>query len=143
MDHRPRASHRGRMSDTDVFGRSDLHYAALEDDASRADEAIASGAEVNLGDHERMTPLHFAAQQSSVMAARRLIAAGAEVDAQDHNGSTPLFRAVFESRGRTEMTALLREHGADPGLENYHGQSPYGLAKLMGEGEKLFPDLQS
>jgi len=132
-----------RMSDTDMFGRTDLHYAAADDDTSRVRETIAAGAEVSLRDHERMTPLHFAAQQSSLAAARELIAAGAEVDAQDDNGNTPLSRAVFESRGRTDMIALLREHGADPMLENHHGRSPLGLAKLMGEEGALFPDLQS
>jgi len=131
------------MSDTDVFGRTDLHYAAADDDTSRVRETIAAGAEVSLRDHERMTPLHFAAQQSSLAAARELIAAGAEVDAQDDNGNAPLSTAVFESRGRTDMIALLREHGADPMLENHHGQSPLGLAKLMGEEGALFPDLQS
>lgn len=128
------------MSETDGFGRTDLHYAALEDDASRVGEAIAAGAEVSLRDHGRMTPLHFAAQEHSLAAARELIGAGAEIDAQDHNGNTPLSTAVFESRGRTDMIALLREQGADPMLVNHHGQTPHGLAKLMG-AEELFPDL--
>lgn len=129
------------MSETDVFGRTDLHYAAGEGDAGRVDEAIAAGADVSLRDRDQMTPLHFAAQAHSVDVARALIGAGAEIDAQDDNGNTPLSTAVFESRGRTELVALLREHGADPSLDNHHGQSPLGLAKLLGAEQELFPDL--
>lgn len=127
--------------EVDVFGRTELHHAALEDDPARVGDAIAAGAAVGLGDHERLTPLHFAAQRHSVTAARELIAAGAEVDARDLDGNTPLFRAVFGSRGSTDMIALLREHGADATLENRHGRSPHGLAKLMGAEQELFPDL--
>lgn len=129
------------MTETDGFGRTDLHYAALEDDAERVASLINAGGDVDLADHDGMTPLHFAGQEYSVSAARALLAAGAQVAVEDVHGNTPLFRAVYAAPDRTELVSLLRERGADPTRENHHGQSPFGLAKLMGAAEKLFPDL--
>jgi ankyrin repeat protein len=115
----------------DKFGRSSLHYAANDGDASEVARLIAAGEEVNLPDRGGCTPLHFAAQKSSAAATRVLIEAGASIDVRDTDGNTPLFRAVFTSEGNGDVIGLLRNAGADPFLQNNHGVSPLSLAHLI------------
>jgi len=113
-------------------GRSPLHYAALKDDAREVRRLIAEGEAPDSSDSQGFTPLHLAAQEHAMAAAAALIDLGATVDQINCFGNTPLFVAVFNSRGRPEMINLLRSHGADPLHSNGSGQTPVGLAKLIG-----------
>lgn len=74
----------------------------------------------------------FAAQEHSVVAASALLDAGATVDLQNGWGNTALFTAAGNSNGRGELIELLRSHGADPHSVNGSGQTPVGLARLIG-----------
>lgn len=58
-------------------------------------------------------------------------------------GNTPLFVAVFNSKGRGDLISLLRERGADPLKANKSGQTPAGLARLIGNYDvaRLFEDV--
>ncbi len=112
-------------------GRSPLHYAAADGKAGQVSDLLASGSEPGAGDDDGWTPLQFAAQASATSAAALLLDAGAPVDARDANGNTPLFRAVFNSQGRGDLIALLRERGADPRAENIHGVSPVSLVRTI------------
>ena len=58
-------------------------------------------------------------------------------------GNSALFIAVFNSLGRGDMIALLRERGADPRLANNSGQTPVGLARLIANYDvaRFFADL--
>lgn len=72
-----------------------------------------------------------------VLGERSLLAAGADLDLQDQAGFTPLHLAAQEyavdaARGRGGLIRILREHGADPDQANRHGQTPRGLAELIG-----------
>ncbi|RCG29797.1 ankyrin repeat domain-containing protein [Sphaerisporangium album] len=127
----------------DRKGRSELHYAALKGDAGRVSELIAAGLDPNLVDGDGFVPLHMAAQEGHVDAARALLDNDAEVDAENRHGNTPLSVAVFNSRGRGDLMALLRERGADPCRENNYGQTPLGLAKLIANYDvaQYFADL--
>jgi ankyrin repeat protein len=120
------------MSSGDREGRTDLHYAALQDDETRARALLSSGFDVNAPDRLGFTPLHLAAQEMALTVAALLLENGAEVDPINSFGNTPLFTAVFNSRGRGEMINLLRRAGADPLRQNNHEQSPVGLARLIG-----------
>jgi ankyrin repeat protein len=120
------------MDKRDRAGRTDLHYAALEDDSARAQALIAAGADLNVQDRGGFTPLHFAAQQYSVTVARLLLESGAKVDSVNRYGNTPLWTAVFDSKGRGGVIELLRGAGADPKHFNRAGQTPVGLARLIG-----------
>ena len=71
-------------------------------------------------------------QEWAVGAARELLGAGASVDSANASGNTPLFVAVFNSRGRGDPIELLREKGADALHANNSGQTPVGLARLIG-----------
>jgi len=133
-----------KMKYPDEYGRSALHYAALDGDAENALSLIRSGTDINLADKNGWTPLHFAAQAQSVAVARVLVENGAMVDPHDSHGNTPLFRAVFESRGRGEMIQFLLGKGADPNLKNKAGQTPVGLARLIGNFnvKRFFEDMK-
>lgn len=116
----------------DHEGRSPLHYAALKNDAREVTRLIAAGNAPDSSDSQGFTPLHFAAQEYALNAAASLLDLGATVDQTNHFGNTPLFVAVFNSRGRPEMINLLRSRGADPLQSNGSGQTPVGLARLIG-----------
>jgi len=116
----------------DPAGRSPLHYAALTDDADEVRRLTAEGVFVDAPDSQRFTPLHLAAQEHALAAATALLDLGAQVDAANGFGNTPLFVAVFNSHGRPEMIDLLRSCGADPLHPNATGQTPAGLARLIG-----------
>jgi uncharacterized protein len=131
------------MMATDEAGRSQLHYAALNDDVSSITRLVADGAPVNAQDEQGFTPLHLACQQGARKAAEALLAAGADVDVTNTFGNTPLFVAVYHSRGSGSLIQLLRQHGANPVVRNNAGQTPVGLARLIGNFDvaQYFADL--
>lgn len=131
------------MTLQDPEGRLPLHYAALNNDLAAAQARIGAGDDPNLGDQQGFTPLHLAAQQGSLDVARFLLEQGAVVDKPNSFGNTPLFVAVFHSQGRGELIELFRNHGADPTKQNNSGQTPVGLARLMGNYDvaRYFRDL--
>jgi ankyrin repeat protein len=67
----------------------------------------------------------------------------AEVDRSGRFGNAPLWTAVFNSRGRGDVIALLQERGADPFNVNTSGQTPVGLTRLIGNYDvaQCFSDL--
>lgn len=131
------------MRDVDSAGRTLLHYAALNDDTAQVVQLLAGGADPNAPDNQGFTPLHMAAQEGSLVAARALLEGGARVDDVNAFGNTPLLVAVFNSRGRGDLIALLRSRGADPLHVNKSKQTPAGLAKLIGNFDvaRFFRDL--
>lgn len=114
------------------MGRSPLHYAARTGDVFQVRQLLATGADPGTGDRDGFTPLHFAAQEQHVEVAAELIEHGVEIDAPNKHGNTPLFVAVFNSRGRGDLIALLVANGADATRKNWFGQSPVALAQLIG-----------
>jgi ankyrin repeat protein len=128
----------------DPAGRSLLHYAALTDDAAEVTRLIAAGEAPDSSDSQGFTPLHLASQEHALAAAAALLNHGATVDPTNSFGNTPLFVAVFNSHGRPEMIELLRSRGADPLHSNLTGQTPVGLARLIGNYDvaRYFQDLR-
>jgi uncharacterized protein len=106
------------MADLDRQGRTLLHYAALANDVDAVTRMLGEGADPNVPDRDGFTALHFAAQQGAVAAA-------------------------FNSRGRGELIGLLRRHGADPWHAGNAGQTPAGLARMIGNYDvaQFFADL--
>jgi ankyrin repeat protein len=130
-------------ADPDRVSRLLLHYAALANQERVIEERLVCGDDLDAGDRQGFTPLHLAAQQGAVEAARILLDHGAEVDRVNVFGNSALFIAVFNSPGRGDMIALLRERGADPRLANKSGQTPVGLARLIANYDvaRFFADL--
>ena len=127
----------------DRYGRTTLHYAALEADVGQVEALLADGLFPGAPEDDGSSPLHFAVQSASLRTCAALLKAGATVDARDANGNTPLFRAVFDSRGNGELIGLLREHGADPVVKNNYGVSPVSLARSIAnfDVQQFFEDL--
>jgi uncharacterized protein len=113
----------------DRAGRTRLHYAALENDASLVAGLISGGADVNAADKQGFTPLHSACQVGALAAARQLLDAGATVDSVTVSGMTPLYLAVVGGNG--ELVSLLRESGADPLIATEQGGTPLELARRL------------
>lgn len=112
---------------TDDFGRSPLHYAALDGEVALVQTLLAAGSDINARDRDDMTALHFAAQDYRCEVVTILLAAGAAIDAVDRFGNTPLSTAVMHSAGRIEVVAALLSAGADPDRQNNYGISPREL----------------
>jgi ankyrin repeat protein len=82
-------------------------------------------ADVNSVDGQGHTPLIVAAGMKNTALVRRLIAAGArnfDVIPEQFPPLTALMLAAYA--GQVEIARMLLEAGADPSLENRHGQSP-------------------
>ncbi len=131
------------MTPLDREGRQPLHYAAMANDSAKVAERLAAGDDANLGDRMGMTPLHLACQEGATTAAALLLDAGANVNRPNRHGNTPLFVAVFNSRGRGDLIRLLRSRGANPLYVNKAGQTPLGLARIIGNHDvaQFFSDL--
>ena len=119
------------MDQVDWKGRTNLHYASLNNDYVEALALLTSGVDPNAQDNDGFTPLHFAAQEGSIEVAQVLLDHGALVDLPNKFRNTPLWTAVFNSRGTGKMIDLLREHGANPRSLNNSGKSPLELSRLI------------
>lgn len=109
----------------DPQGRSALHQAVVEGDASAVARFISDGVDLASADNMGNTALHLACQQEQIIASRLLIEAGAPVDPIDAYGNTPLWRAVFAFQGGDPaLVRLLLGAGADPDRKNYSDRSP-------------------
>lgn len=119
------------MESTDREGRTELFYAAEQDDPVRLRHCLDKGANINARDHRGETALHVAARGFCLNAASFLLAAGAQVDLSDQQGNTPLYHAVFNAAGRGEMIRLLIAAGANQKHRNRYGLSPLDMARSI------------
>jgi ankyrin repeat protein len=124
-------------------GATPLHYACdPRPAASRQWQAeqqvdvirllVAHGAAIDVQDKGGVTALHRAVRARSPSAVRALLEAGAAADGASNKGSTPLHLAA-QSTGaggtagaeveQIEIIRLLREHGADPSVNDLRGRS--------------------
>ena len=138
-------------SGVDEYGRTDLHYAALENDLARVQQLIASKIDVNSLDDDGFSALHFAVQENHVDVLRILLDHGATVDVKDRYGNTPLMRALDSCYAAMTMDKpdpgaiikLLLQAGADPNSENNYGVKIIDLATDCDRDLKQFFDQHS
>lgn len=113
----------------DPQGRSPLHQAVVEGDASVVARLISDGEDLASADNMGNTALHLACQQERIEVSRLLLEAGAPVDPMDAYGNTPLWRAAFAFQGGDpELIRLLLDAGADPDRKNHSDRSPRDIA---------------
>jgi len=86
-----------------------LHQASSFGDIELVKECLQAGIDVNAENKYDQTPLHWAVDGNNIELAKLLITSGADVNAKDDDGQTLLDWAWYKS----EMTALLIEHGAE------------------------------
>ena len=133
LPRRPKLQGEGIVSDQrailDAAFWGDLPkvHELLGEDSSLANAASA-------GDHYEagVTALHLAACGGHLEVARALLAASAHVNAMARDGS-PLSVAVWE--GKTELVALLLEHGANARAGATNGETALHAAAYKGNVE--------
>lgn len=120
------------LNPLDEDGRTPLIHSVIDGMYDFIGVLLEYGAAINVSDELGYTALHYSAQSYDLRATELLLASGAEVNVLDNHGNTPLFKAVFNSAGRGDVIKLLIAHGADKHSKNYHGVSPFELAKTIG-----------
>lgn len=130
--------------DMDRQGRVKLHDDALAGNVDGLRRLLDQRADPDFADEQGLVALHFAAQEFHPEVVGLLLERGASVDPRNSFGNTPLWTAVFNSRGRDELIALLRDSGADPFCANESGRTPFDLASLIGNPDvaQFFDDLR-
>jgi ankyrin repeat protein len=119
------------VDERDNDARTPLIHAGIDNKLDAAKLLLASGASVDAQDKLGNSALHYAAQNYHLEMASLLIANHATVDIQDIHGNTPLWRAVFNSRGRGDLIAILLNAGAEKNHRNKTGKTPLALAKTI------------
>ena len=118
---------------------------------------LSAGADQSQVDHQGNTPLHWAARAGDKDVALKLLMRNCPFDAKNQRGETPLHWAMRSGRRGMEVTTVLLENGARPGIldENYRRpvdvaaegflDNPNSLASLKlrcGKGEKIKKELK-
>ncbi|CAD6186973.1 unnamed protein product [Caenorhabditis auriculariae] len=115
-------STRGRIGDTDKYGRTALHY-VFGKEHEFENETLGSGVcdpisvvvvlanvmdknQLNIADVDGNTVLHLAAMKDASISTVMLIRKGCEIDVKNSNGNTPLSLAVFLGRQATALTLI-------------------------------------
>jgi len=120
---------RANLDAIDEFGKTALHYAAMEGQEAACKRLLEAGARWTAENDKGSSPLHLAAEVSCCSIVKTLIDAKAEVNARDGDGDTPLHLAAHAVKARTRReegdngnlpdiatVELLLEAGADPAL---------------------------
>ena len=108
-----------------TIGASELHWAALYQNAAMTDALIRAGAVVNARNCIGHTPLHWAAERDGACCVA-LLEAGADVNAAGRAGWTPLHVAALA--GAARAVEHLLAFGADAGARTRSGETPLHLA---------------
>ena len=106
-----------------------LHCAARTNDATKAEELIRAGADLNARiDYTQLTPLHSTTTFNGDKVAALLIRAGADVDARDRSQETPLHGAAYSNLDK--IAALLIRAGADVDARDDNQWTPLYTAAI-------------
>jgi ankyrin repeat protein len=113
-------------------GFTPLLYAARSGCVECAEALLEGGADINLGDPDRVTPLQLAALNLNFDTAALLVRRGADVNKWDTWGRAPLYAAVdtntvptggradrpsLDKTSGVELIAMLLKAGANPNLQ--------------------------
>jgi ankyrin repeat protein len=124
------------LDSRDGFGRTALHWAALNGHKSMAELLLARGADPNAfisagPTSAGFTPLHFAAQNGYRNVCEALLVGKADLNARtESDRATPLHQAA--ARGFTSVAELLLARGAEVNARNMSGSTPLASAASGG-----------
>ncbi|HSG68496.1 MAG TPA: ankyrin repeat domain-containing protein, partial [Bacteroidales bacterium] len=111
-----------------------LHVAARQGNLEMTKNLVASGARVNIFNHEGQTPLHCAVMGGNAEIVEYLLDQGSFINVQEEKqGSSELHLAV--AMGYNDITGLLTEHGANPDIQDDCGKTPLDYAMYYGHKE--------
>jgi ankyrin repeat protein len=100
------------LNHQDKFGRTLLHYAALENKTQYAQSLIEQGqANLNIKDLEGNTPLHIAVQCNNYAMVDFLCKKGAHLDIKNKKQLTPFHISILKKH--LNILELLGYYGAD------------------------------
>ena len=123
----------------DEYGRSPLHYAALNGDQRELITLLDAGASADAQDDNGWTALHFAAQDRHAAIVESLLKRGANPNLLNSHGNGPLWVALMSSRNDLSNVKMLLAAGASPDQKNASGRSPRDMALTIKGGlEDLF-----
>eukprot|EP01135_Chromosphaera_perkinsii_P007651 Nk52_evm107s914 gene=Nk52_evmTU107s914 len=114
----------------DAEGRTALHIASSEGDATSAALLVKNGANVEEVDKGLRTPLHWAAVYGMLKVLEILLEKGARHHSKDINGATALHYAVQQSRD--SIIEYLVSKGSDPNTLDNLGRTPLMWAVQQG-----------
>ncbi|MCP4135579.1 MAG: ankyrin repeat domain-containing protein [bacterium] len=130
----------------DEYGRTPLHYVALNENLEALEFFVKKGANLNHKDNEGSTPLHWAIGSKNLVIAQYLIENGAEVNTRDKYGHTPLHKAAHYgsiaitrfliSRG-ARLTARTRSSYEYKDLTFPSGSTPMDIARIAGRADMV------
>ena len=110
-------------------GVAPLHVAARAGDAGAIMLLLVAGAHWDAKTYDCETPLYMAmaAEYRHVGVVRLLLVAGADPNDRGALGRTALHHAV-SGEWHTDAVALLLQYGADAGIKDDYGESPFEVA---------------
>lgn len=103
----------------DQLGNSALQNAVFQNSASRVNQLLAAGADVNTQNIDGTTPLMSAVEHPDNRVLKKLLAAGADVNIESKYHGTALFKAVVAKN--TEAVRLLLQKGARADIRDGSG----------------------
>ncbi|MBU0514428.1 MAG: ankyrin repeat domain-containing protein [Proteobacteria bacterium] len=119
--------HPQAIDGADAWGRTALHWAAVEGHVNLAELLLDAEADVNAENRDGETPLHEAVFRGWAGLARLLLARGAYVNARNKVGVTPLHYAA--GLGRRQLVEILLDKGAEVNARTVTGLTPLASAR--------------
>ena len=121
------------MNDVCNDGRGALHCSRKKE---CTELLVREGADVNLKDHNGLTPLHSAIARSwNIDCTLPLVSAGADVNAKCDKGETPLIKAA--RLGKLQEIEFLLENGANVNVFDFFGRNALYYAVWRGNDTVL------
>lgn len=111
----------------DKYGFTALHNLMSEKQFEMINLLLEEGANPNIKNEDGITPLHLACWTKN---ANILLKNGADINSIDNSGNTPLHILAGDGEERTDVIKFLVMKGANIGIKNNKGETPYDIAKL-------------
>jgi len=118
------------INETDLDGRTPLHWAASVGATETAGYLIDQKADVDKVDASGWAALHIAVSAGHLDVVRELVGAGADVNQRNDKGITPLHYAA--SKSRIDIGKYLIQRGADINARDKANQLPLHRAATTG-----------